>query len=122
MEEAEYRQRLSRDMAMMSAEMKKSGHEGKATPPAIPPAERGLKGHITVDGLRYDDGGRLWVHTMRGDETKTVFDVFSPSGGFSGEVTVPMRVSGFGLGGNLLVTAGENEDGVPVVVVWSIRG
>lgn len=119
-EEGEYRQRLNRDLAMVAAEAKKAGGDGKVKALDIPAGERGLKGHITVDGLRYDDTGRLWVLTQRGDETKSVIDVFGASGAFLGEVTVPMRVSGFNLGGSYLVTAGENEDGIPVVVVWVV--
>jgi hypothetical protein len=120
-EEAEYRQRLNRGMAMMSAEMKKQGGDGRIAPLDIPLDQRGLESHVTVDGLRYDDAGRLWVQTMRGDETGTVFDVFSPSGDFLGPVTIPMRINGFALGGEWLVVAGENEDGVPVVTVWLVR-
>jgi sugar lactone lactonase YvrE len=104
-----------------AAEAKKNGGDGKVKPLDIPAGERGLKGHITVDGLRYDDAGRLWVLTQRGDETKSVLDVFSPAGAFLGEVTVPMRVSGFNLGGSSLVTAGENDVGIPVVTVWAIK-
>ena len=120
-EEAEYRERLGRDLAMMQAEMKKQGHDGKVRAPDIPPEERGLKAHIVVDGLRYDDAGQLWVHTMRGDETKTVFDVFAPSGAFLGAVTVPAKITNFGISGSYLVTAGENEDGVPIVTVWTVK-
>jgi sugar lactone lactonase YvrE len=120
-EEAEYRERLNRDLSLMQAEMKKQGHDGKVKAPDIPPSERGLKPHIAVDGLRYDDAGQLWVRTMRGDETKTVFDVFAPSGAFLGEVTVPARVSNYAVAGSYLATAGENEDGMPVVTVWTVK-
>jgi hypothetical protein len=120
-EEAEYRQRLNRDLSMMSAEMKKQGGDGKISRPEIPAGERGLKAHITVDGLRYDDRGRLWVHTMQGDETKTILDVFAPDGSFLGPVTIPMRITSYSLGGSYLVTAGENADGIPVVRVWTVK-
>lgn len=120
-EEAEYRQRLNKDLAMMQAEMKKQGHDGKVKAPDIPAEERGLKAHIVVDGLRYDDAGQLWVHTMRGDETKTVFDVFAPSGALRGTVTVPAKVSSFAVSGSYLATAGENEDGIPIVTVWTVK-
>jgi hypothetical protein len=120
-EEAEFRQRRSSDLAMMSAEMKRQGMDGNVKAPVIPPDERGLKAQITVDGLCYDDAGRLWVHTMQGDETKTVFDVFSPNGAFLGPVTIPMRADRFSVGGKWLITAGENEEGVPVVVVWTVK-
>jgi hypothetical protein len=120
-EEAEHRSNLNRGMAMMQAEMKRQGHETKAKPPAIPAEERGLKGHIVVDGLRFDAANRLWVLTQHGDETKTVFDVFSPSGAYLGAVIIPMRVTQFALGGSYLATAGENDDGIPVVTVWSVK-
>lgn len=120
-EESEYRSRLNRDLSMMQAEMKKQGHEGKVKPPEIPPAERGLKPHIAVDGLRYDDAGHLWVRTMRGDETKSVFDVFAPSGVLLGEVTLPTRITQFSLGGPYLVTASESEDGIPIVTLWTVK-
>jgi sugar lactone lactonase YvrE len=120
-EEAEYRQRLGRDLAMMQAAMKKQGGDGKLTMPDVPPDQRGLKPHIADDGLRYDDANRLWVRTMRGDETKTVFDVFAPNRSFLGSVTIPMRITRFALGGPYLVTAGESEDGIPEVRVWSVK-
>ena len=120
-EEAEYRQRLSRDVAMAQAESKRQGGDGKGKPPEIPPGERGLKGHIVVDGLRFDSSNRLWVMTQHGDETKTIFDVFGPNGAFIGSVSVPMRVSNFSLGGSYLATAGENDEGIPVVTVWSVK-
>ena len=120
-EEAEFRQRLSRDLGAMAAEMKRQGKGGNVAPPPIPPGERGLKPHITVDGLRYDDAGRLWVHTMRGDEVTTVLDVFAAGGDFLGSVTLPMRITHFALGGSYLATASENEDGIPVVTVWTVR-
>lgn len=120
-EESEYRQRLGRGLAMMSAEMKKQGKEGTVKPPVIAPEERGLKPHIATDGLRFDAANRLWVHTMRGDETRTVFDVFSPAGVLLGSVTIPQRITSYSLGGSWLVTAGENDEGVPVVTLWAVR-
>jgi hypothetical protein len=120
-EEAEHQQRLSGELAQMSAIMKSQGKEGKLKAPAVPPEKRGLEPHFMTDGLRFDDLGRLWAETMRGDETKTVFDVFAPSGGYLGEVTVPMRITAFALGGRYLATGGENENGIPVVTVWTVK-
>jgi hypothetical protein len=120
-EEAEFRQRLNRDLGAMAAEMKSQGKGEMVAPPTIPAGERGFKPHMTVDGLRYDDAGRLWVHTMRGDETKTVLDVFAAGGDFLGSVTLPMRIAHFALAGSYLATAGENEDGIPVVTVWTVK-
>jgi hypothetical protein len=120
-EEAEYRERMNRGIAMVQAESRKQGGDGKGRPPEIPAGERGLKGHIVVDGLRFDALNRLWVLTQHGDETKTVFDVFSPSGAYVGAVTVPGRVTSYSLAGSYLATAGENEDGIPVVTLWSVK-
>jgi len=80
-----------------------------------------FKPHASTDALRYDDAGRLWVRTLRGTGRTTVFDVFGPTGAFVGEVTLPMQVSAYSLAGSYLATASEREDGVPVVVLWSVR-
>jgi hypothetical protein len=119
-EEAEIRDRIARSGAMMNAE-RRAGGRSAAPVPQIPESERRLKPHVAVDGMRYDPSGRLWLRTMRGDETKTLFDVFNPSGAFAGTVTIPGRVQAFGLGGRYLVTAGENDDGVPQVTRWIVR-
>jgi hypothetical protein len=120
-EEAEFQKRRSQGAAMVAAEAKKAGGSGEAKPLPIPADQRGLKGHIAVDGLRFDDSGRLWVHTMQGDETKTVLDVFAPGGSFLGAVTIPFRITTYALSGAYLVAAGENDDGVPVVKVWTVK-
>jgi hypothetical protein len=120
-EENEQRQRLNRNLEQMSVEMKRIGGSGKATPLAIPVEERGLKPHLAVDGLRYDGANRLWVRTMRGDETKTIFDVFSPAGGYVGSVTLPSRITAFSVAGGWLATAGESEDGIPEVKLWTVK-
>lgn len=80
-----------------------------------------LKAYANVDGLRYDANGRLWVHTLRGSETSTVFDVFAPTGTYLGAVTIPEVTKYFALGGSWLLTASENADGIPVVTKWSVR-
>jgi hypothetical protein len=78
------------------------------------------KPHFDWLGLRYDPMGRLWVKTGRGDESRTVFDVFAVSGSYLGEVVVAGAISSFSLGGDYLVTAGENEEGVPQVSLWTV--
>lgn len=118
-EEAEFRARVSRDQAMVAAEAKRSG--GQPKKPVFRPDELSFKDHLTIDGLRFDGAGRLWVLTQRGTEKTSAFDVFSPAGALLGTVTLPQRVSGYSHGGNWMVTAGENEDGVPVVTVWVVR-
>jgi sugar lactone lactonase YvrE len=80
-----------------------------------------FKPHASTDALRYDDAGRLWVRTLRGTGRTTVFDVFGPTGAFVGEVTLPVQASTYSLAGSYLATASERADGVPVVVLWSVR-
>ena len=80
-----------------------------------------FKPHASTDALRYDDSGRLWVRTLRGTGRATVFDIFAPSGAYLGELTVPLKVDAYSLAGSYLATASEREDGVPVVVLWSVR-
>ena len=78
------------------------------------------KPHFGWLALRYDPTGHLWVRTGRGDESRTVFDVFATSGSYLGEVTVPGKTSSFSLGGNYLVTAQEDRNGYPQVTLWSV--
>ena len=118
-EEAEVRQRMSRARGMVAAEAKAQG--AKTTTPVFRPEDLSLKDHLVIDGLRFDPSGRLWVLTQRGNESTAVLDVFAPAGAFLGSVTVPMKITGFSLGGSYLATAGENEDGVPVVTLWMVK-
>ncbi|MEP6835252.1 MAG: hypothetical protein ABJB74_17835 [Gemmatimonas sp.] len=110
------REHMARSMAQMR---KMAGIT--SGPPVAKPEPLQLKAHIYGDGMRYDPQGRLWVQTMRGNETHTVFDVFSPTGTFVGSVNMPEVVKQFALGGTWLVTASENEDGVPIVTRWRVR-
>jgi len=80
-----------------------------------------FKPHTGTDALRYDDAGRLWVRTMRGTTSTTVFDIFAPTGAFVGEVTMPLRVDAYSLAGSYLATATERDDGTPIVVLWSVK-
>jgi len=80
-----------------------------------------FKPHASVDALRYDDAGRLWVRTTRGTDKTTVFDVFAPAGTFLGEVTLPIKADAYSLAGSYLATASERADGIPVVLLWSVR-
>ena len=85
-------------------------------------ADLSLKPHVRLDGLRFDDSGRLWVLTMRGTGMQSVFDIFSASGAFAGSVTVPARVNTFSLAGPYLVTGGEDADDIPRITLWRVRG
>jgi hypothetical protein len=98
----------------------KTGGSGKA---GLLPNDHGLefKPHASADALRYDDAGRLWVRTMRGTGRTTVFDIFAPNAAYAGEVTVPLPVGAYSLAGGWLATASERADGVPIVVLWTVR-
>jgi hypothetical protein len=80
-----------------------------------------MKPFFPLDGLRYDDSGRLWVLTTRGVDQESVFDLFAPGGAFIGSVTLPARVGTFALAGPYLVTGGEDADDIPKVTLWRVR-
>ena len=121
-EEQAMRARLRGGMGQMMEAMEKSAGKSssKAPVPVHGTSDLSLKPHFAVDGLRFDSSGRLWVRTMRGDGTHTIFDVFSPAGAFLGAVTLDGQVQLFALAGNWLVTSGENADGVPTVTRWTV--
>jgi hypothetical protein len=98
--------------------------QGGGSAPVLPvrPPAADLKPHISVDGLRFDDTGRLWAKTMRGNERSTVFDLFAADGRYIGEVTVPAAVGAFSQAGRWMVTDVESDDGTPRVVLWEVRG
>lgn len=98
------------------------GQRGGSGPaiPIRPPSDE-LKPHVLIDGLRFDDAGRLWAKTARGNENSTVFDVFAPDGKYLGEVTVPATVGTFSLAGRWFAADVESEDGTPRVVLFEIR-
>lgn len=101
------------------AEMGSRGGSASVLP--VSPSSEELRPHVFIDGLRFDDGGRLWVKTMRGNERTTVFDLFAPDGNYLGDVTLPAAVGTFALAGRWLVTDVESEDGTPRVVLWEVR-
>lgn len=106
-----------RAAARVSAERGRSGSLGGAA--SRRPVNE-LKPHLTINGLQFDDAGRLWAATPRGDHTLTVFDVFAAEGRFLGEVRIPGVVRTFALAGRWLLVATEAEDGYPVVRLYSI--
>jgi hypothetical protein len=87
-----------------------------------PGRDPALKPHVILDGLRFDDMGRLWVLTMRGSGHQSVFDIFTPTGTLLGTLTLPARVNTYSLAGSYLVTGGEDGDDIPRVTLWRIRG
>ena len=113
--------RTPTEMAEMQSQVIAGGRKARAEggqPSTDVPRE---KPHFSWLGFRYDSAGRLWVKTGRGDDTRTVFDLFSTSGTYVGEVVVPGRVSSFSLAGGYLATAGENDDGIPQVTLYTVR-
>jgi hypothetical protein len=121
-EEATLQARISGQMGQMRAAAEAAtGKSSTKAPVAVESVNLSLKPHFAVDGLRYDGAGRLWARTMRGDDSHTVFDVFSPSGAFLGSVTLDGVIQHFALAGKWLLTSGENADGVPVVTRWTLR-
>jgi hypothetical protein len=98
------------------------GLGGRSGPsaPIRPPSEE-LKPHVSIDGLRFDDSGRLWARTMRGNESSTVFDLFAPDGKYLGEVTLPAVIGAFAIAGRWFVADVESTDGTPRVGIWELR-
>jgi hypothetical protein len=80
-----------------------------------------LRRHYSVDALRYDGRGRLWVRTDRGRD-ETVFDVFDSRRAYLGEVTVTGRITAFGLGDGHLAAAVLDEWDIATVYVWRVQG
>jgi hypothetical protein len=100
-------------------EGKSSGAGTRSLVPAEDPLE--FKSYASADGLRYDEAGRLWVRTQRGAGRTTTFDIFAPNATYLGELTVPLPVAAYSLAGSYLATAAERPDGVPIVVLWTVK-
>jgi hypothetical protein len=109
--------RLSNGPGMRSAEASASKTSSSGGPPSI---DISMKPFYPIDGLRYDDMGRLWVLTTRGAEQQATFDIFASSGAYLGSATIPAHVGTFALAGAYLVTGGEDADGVPRVTLWRV--
>ena len=120
--------RTDAEMKELSARLasgpnRRGAEGGAAVAAGAPPGiDISLKPHVQLDGLRFDDAGRLWVLTMRGVGQQSVFDIFAPTGAFIGSVTLPTRVNSFSLAGAWLVTGGEDADDIPRVTLWRVRG
>ena len=96
------------------------GRSGSSGPLLSSPADN-LKPHVAINGLRFDDSGRLWTRTMRGNQSSTVFDLFAPDGRYLGEVTVPGAVGTFSIAGRWFVADVESEDGTPRIAIWHLQ-
>ena len=111
--------------ARMSGGPERRGAEqsvARGVPPGGSNVDFTMKPFFPLDGLRYDDLGRLWVLTTRGAEQQAIFDIFAPSGAFVGSATLPAHVGTFSLAGPYLVTGGEDADGIPRVTLWRVQG
>jgi hypothetical protein len=116
-EMAAMRSRLARGGDQRAAEATKSAGRARGGTTPDPPAE---KPHLTWLALQYDPAGRLWARTTRGDEARTVFDVFDKALTYVGEVTVAGEVTRYSFAGEYLATASLNGDGIPQVTVWRV--
>ncbi len=110
---------LEEGAAARGAALARRESGGRSTPPRpiTDPNKRFFYGYA----LGFDETGRLWVNTGRGDETRTVFDLFDQEGVFLGEVTTARLLKQFDLRGDRMVGAGFTEDGIPVVVLLQIQ-
>ncbi len=79
-----------------------------------------LKRHFSLDALRVDDDGRIWVRTDREDPA-TIFDVFDSTGGYRGEVKLPARARAFAVGRGLLVAAELKDFDVATVAMYRLE-
>jgi len=72
-----------------------------------------------------DDQGCLWVHRSRAADSEegTLFDVFEPGGQYLGEVQAPVTgLRAVLIRGPALYAVATDEDDVPVIVRFRIRG
>jgi len=113
--------RVPRTEAELEAERKRVGRVGGSLAADVDP----LRAHFMGGSLRYDDAGRAWISTERGMGDETIFDVFSSTGEYLGEVRLPLRIKspgqGFDLAGDYMVTIhAEETSGVEFVTLWRI--
>jgi hypothetical protein len=98
---------------------------GEADPGHVPDERlepRVAQSHFNA--VQFDARGRLWLSTNRGSfeaPQKTVFDVFSPTLEYLGEITVEGFVRSFDVGTELVAAAVLGIDGLTTVKVWRIR-
>jgi len=78
-----------------------------------------LRVHFRGQALRFDEAGRLWVRTERG-QGGTIFDLYDSGGASLGSVTVPGSIDAFALGDGHLAVEVPDELGVPTVQIWRV--
>ena len=104
-----------RGMTLRTVERAAAGG-GAAPAPRIDP----LKRHFHLNSFRYDQTGRLWVLTGRGNETESIFDLFDAETTYLGELVVPGGVTRFAIRGPWLVTAAFSDAYYPIVQLWRV--
>lgn len=114
------RERRERNRERVARMRTAEGGRSAARPGEPPIPEE--KNHFDSRALGYDAKRRLWVHTQRGGISETIFDVFTPAGGYVGEVRLPVQVQRFALGPGVLAAIVINDDDVTEVVVWRVDG
>lgn len=102
-------------------EREEAVRRGRPDPAQIPE----VLPHFDRSSLGYDDQGRLWVWTQRGDEDETIFDVFAPDGAFLTEVAVDATLkrdawASFAARGGHLAATVVHESGNDRIRVWRI--
>jgi hypothetical protein len=120
-EEEEARDNEARRGRRLTAEERK---QRRASPSPLATANTSpaaLKPHFAIDALRVDDRDRLWVRTLRGNESSTVLDVFTAQGAFATSVVLPHKVAAWTARNGRFVAAIENDDGYPRVQAWTVR-
>lgn len=91
---------------------------GRAPGPASEPPMDGWRSFFGPNALQYDGLGRLWVLTKRGTLAMTIFDVFSATGRFLGEVSLPVRATEFAIHHDYLVAAWFDSLDVSFATLW----
>ncbi len=73
-------------------------------------------------GMDFDDAGRLWVRTSRGNrQESTTFDLFDRTGEFLGEISLNRSITAFDVDADILVGSTRGEYDVPTITFWRIR-
>jgi len=116
----EERAALDRLTARVSARVR-GERRNEPTRAPRPSGDPDWKPHLAIDGLRFDDAGRLWVRSMRGDQVSSVFDLFTAAGSFAGEVRLDGAVDRFAHAGHWIVVGGTTTADYPVVRLYRVR-
>lgn len=107
--------------AERSVKERLEGHVRSRLPDAELPRHTVDEYHRHFRAMRFDDQGRLWVHTLRAEGSETVFDLFGPGGKYLGELVIQGRANTFAVGNGMLATASRDEIGVEYVTLWRVR-